>query len=324
MTAIGTGTTGMVLNIQRLSTEDGPGIRSTVFLKGCPLACSWCHNPESISPQPQLHWLQVRCIDCGTCLQSCPQDCLTFTPDGLQIDREVCDGCGECAEACPANALELLGNRRQVVEVFTEVCKDRSYYQTSAGGVTISGGEPSMQPAFSAELLQALRAEEIHTALDTCGLFAWDKIVPLLVDVDLILYDLKLIDNERHRYYTGQGNVRILENLLRLRDAIRREELSSELWIRTPLIPGATATPENIGGIGHFLHREMGGCIARWELCAFNNLCQDKYKRLEQNWEFSHTALLTAAEVEEFAAIARDAAGTIPVVASGPNQLEAA
>jgi pyruvate formate lyase activating enzyme len=162
--------TGRILHLQRLSTEDGPGIRTTVFFKGCPLRCTWCHNPESFLPQPQTQWFAVRCLGCQTCIEICPNQCLTMTDSGLIIDRERCQGCGACAEACPTGALEILGRIVSVDELLYELLKDRTYYEKSGGGVTLSGGEPTLQAEFAEALLRALKNEEIHTALDTCGL----------------------------------------------------------------------------------------------------------------------------------------------------------
>ncbi len=159
-----------ILHLQRLSTEDGPGLRTTVFFKGCSLRCRWCHNPESISAAPQVQWVETRCIDCGTCTPTCPDGCLTRTPRGLVIDRPRCTGCGACVAACPAGAIELLGTRISLDRLAAELLKDRAYFATSGGGVTASGGEPMLQAEFVTALFQRLRAAGVHTSLDTCGL----------------------------------------------------------------------------------------------------------------------------------------------------------
>ncbi len=330
----------LILHLQRLSTEDGPGLRTTVFFKGCPLRCAWCHNPESLLPSPQVQWLENRCLDCGTCLPACPSGCLVKTSRGVVIDRGRCTGCGACVEACPAGAMELLGTRIGLEKLVAEVLKDRAYFETAGGGVTVSGGEPTMQAEFVAAFLRRLREAGVRTALDTCGLCAPAALEALLPHADVILFDLKEIDAPRHRALTGHDNRRILDNLLLVRDFVAARQNAARaglltepvtLWIRTPLIPPAdgrqttagTATRETVAGIGRFLAEQMNGTIARWELCAFNNLCRDKYRRLGLTWDYAATPLLMADEVEELAECARGS-GVNPavVVATGATRDE--
>jgi pyruvate formate lyase activating enzyme len=290
---------GLILHLQRLSTEDGPGIRTTVFFKGCPLRCTWCHNPESLSFKPQVQWLENRCIDCRTCLEACPHACLAKNGDGrLAIDRRLCDSCGECTLACPSNALELLGLRTTAAALLPELLKDAAYYATSGGGVTLSGGEPTFQASFTEELLHGLQAAHIHTALDTCGLCSRRTLERLWALVDLFLFDLKLYDPILHRRYTGQDNAILLANLGWLVQRIREARGEKGLWVRTPLIPGATYSYENISAIGSYL-AELGDAIQRWELCAFNNLCRDKYRRLDMAWSFQETQLLAQSDLDQ-------------------------
>jgi pyruvate formate lyase activating enzyme len=314
--------TGRILHLQRLSTEDGPGIRTTVFFKGCPLRCAWCHNPESLSSRPQIQWFATRCLGCDTCLAACPDALLQRTQAGLVIDREHCQGCGLCAEACPAGAIELLGRTVTVEELLGELRKDRAYYDASGGGVTLSGGEPTLQADFVEALLCGLKAEGIATALDTCGLCSKDTLERLLPFTDLVLYDLKLFDAGLHRQHTGSPNRQILDNL-RLLCALRASlPHPFRLWIRTPLIPGATATPENLAALGNYLSEQLDGCVERWELCAFNNLCRDQYTRLGLEWAYARTPLLIAAELSAFEQAAR-AACRHPeiVIATGATRL---
>jgi len=315
--------TGTYLHLQRLSTEDGPGIRTTVFLKGCLLRCQWCHNPESLLPTPQIQRVETHCIQCGTCIQACPLGCLQLGGDFVEIDRARCDACGLCVAACPTGALELLGTRIQVNGLYRELLKDRSYFQASGGGVTLSGGEPALQADFCAALMARLQAEGIHTALDTCGMTSERNLLKLLPHTDLVLYDLKEINPARHQAFTGQSNEAILRNLLAIRDAIREQGLSTRLWVRTPLIPGATATRENLSGIGAYLGRELDGMVERWELCAFNNLCRDKYARLGMDWLYAGTPLLSMEELEELEGWAKGS-GFDPdrVMATGATRLE--
>lgn len=295
--------TGRILHLQRLSTEDGPGIRTTVFFKGCPLHCAWCHNPESNTPYVQIQWLENRCILCDACLEVCTEGTLTRTETGITIDREECIACGECVLVCPSGALEQLGQEMDLEGLVAELVKDRAYFD-AAGGVTLSGGEPLMQPAFAVDLLQRLKSAGLQTALDTCGLANRAALEAALPWVDLVLYDVKLLDPEAHRKFTGQDNQVILDNLRWLGGYIH-ENGAPRLWIRTPLIPGATDMPENVRAIGSFLAAELGELIERWELCAFNNLCRDKYRRLDLEWPFADAPLLTRAEMDALQEIAQ-------------------
>lgn len=289
---------GAILHLQRLSTEDGPGIRTTVFFKGCPLHCAWCHNPESLALKPQVQWLENRCIDCETCVESCLDGCLSMADTGIFIDRAHCKGCGTCVEACPSGALELLGRRVNSAELLPELLKDRAYYGET-GGVTLSGGEPCLQASFAEELLTGLKEAGVHTALDTCGLCSERVLARLWPLADLVLFDLKVMDCQAHHSLTGQDNTIILSNLLWAAGQKRRSPGRPELWIRTPLIPGATASAENIAAIGAFLAEHLDGELARWELLAFNNLCRDKYRRLALDWPYRQTPLQTQAELEQ-------------------------
>jgi pyruvate formate lyase activating enzyme len=299
------GRTGLILHVQRLSTEDGPGIRSTVFFKQCPLACRWCHNPESISPRPELQWFSSRCIGCRSCEDACPRACIRLTDEELRIDRTRCDGCGACAAACPSNALEILGRTVSVDALARELVRDRAYYESSDGGVTLSGGEPLAQPDFTAALVRSLKDLGIATAVDTCGFASMDGIARILPDVDLILYDVKAIDPGVHRILTGRTNEIILRNLLQIQAMRQARNGGPRLWIRTPLIPGATATEANLHAIGSFLAQSMDGMLERWELCAFNNLCRDKYRRLGIAWAYAETPLMRRGELDALAGTAR-------------------
>jgi pyruvate formate lyase activating enzyme len=296
---------GMVLEIQRMSTEDGPGIRTTVFMKGCPLQCQWCHNPESIIPVSQLHWLSPRCIGCRTCLDVCPNNALSLGTDGIHIDRKLCKGCGTCAEECPSTALEILGIRWPVDELVEEVLKDRVYFEKSGGGVTISGGEPTMQIRFSASFLKILKEKKIHTALDSCGFCSKDAFNAILPFTDLLLFDIKFIDTKLHKVFTKQSNHKILKNLLHVFEWKKRYGMPEKLWIRTPIIPQATCNVENIRNIGRFIGKHLKGGVDRWELCAFNHLCCDKYDRLGLEWTYKNKEALDREMMESLAHTAR-------------------
>lgn len=314
---------GMVVSIQRMSTEDGPGLRTTVFLKGCSLACRWCHNPETLSPRPQLVWHDWKCIGSGACAEICPEHAISRSEGKVCIATDRCNVCGDCARECPSTALEVFGVRWALEALLAEVLKDRAYFTTSGGGVTVSGGEPGLQPTFTAAFLARCRAESIHTALDTCGFCASSALATLADKADLVLYDLKEIDAERHRQFTGQSNERILANLCALAEQMRDGDGPQALWVRTPLVPGATAREENVRGIGAFLRTHLSDVVSRWELCAFNNLARDKYRRLGMKWEFERTKLLTEAERRWFESVARES-GFDPsrVVVTGPTAVE--
>ena len=293
-----------ILNIQRMSTEDGPGLRTTLFVKGCTLACRWCHNPESISPKSHIEWLGVRCIGCRTCIGVCPRHGITLDEEGMHTSPE-CDACGTCVRECPAEAREMKGIEYTPEELFRELIKDRAYWGTE-GGVTISGGEVLMQADAAAELLKLLKESGVHTSVDTCGFVSRSAIEKVMPYTDMFLYDLKLYDSERHKLFTGQNNEIILENFEYLTGTGKR------IWVRTPVIPGATDTDDNIRGIASIVRDR----VEKWELCAFNNLCRDKYERLGKEWAFKDSQLMTKERMDELVSLAKSA-GAERVVWSG-------
>jgi len=312
-----------VLEIQRMSTEDGPGIRTTVFFKGCSLKCKWCHNPESISKKPQIHWIDNRCIVCHICLDICPNNALDVHENGISIDRSRCEGCGLCAEACPSTALELMGTRWQMEDLVNEVIKDKAYFDSSDGGMTISGGEPALQADFASKFLKRLKTKGVQTALDTCGLSSKKALEKILPYTTMVLFDIKEIDSQKHQQFTGFPNEKILENLLFTAEFIKSHVHPKTLWIRTPIIPGTTDCPENIRGIGEFISNQLGSMVNRWELCAFNNLCKDKYNRLGLIWPYENSSLMTTAKMEELADVAKNS-GVDPTIVhwTGSTKLE--
>ena len=233
--------TGRIFDIKRYSIHDGPGIRTTVFLKGCALRCSWCHNPESLDPGPELmHW-PARCARCYACVAACPKGAIAKDAAGaVAVDRARCDLCGKCAEACLYDAMQIVGREMSVDEVLDEVEKDRIFYEQSGGGVTLSGGDPAVQPAFAEALLDGCRERGLRTAVDTAGSSQNGALERLASKTDLVLFDLKVMDDARHREWTGVSNAAILANLERL--AAGR----TEVWVRIPLVRGVNDDEDNI------------------------------------------------------------------------------
>ncbi len=314
--------TATVLNIQRMSTEDGPGLRTTVFLKGCSLQCSWCHNPEAMCMGPQLVWHSSRCIGTRACDIVCPENAITRRDSVVTIDLVRCTSCAKCVEQCPSTAMEILGTVWELDALVAEVAKDRNYFERSGGGVTVSGGEPGLQASFVADFLDRCRALGLGTAVDTAGLISRGALLDLARRSDVVLYDLKEIDSARHACVTGQPNERILGNAIALGELMRSEGWPRALWIRTPLIPGATVTDDNLRGIGAFIAEHLAGVVTRWELCAFNNLAVDKYGRLGLEWPFQGVPLLTEQELRGAENVARSS-GVDPgiVVATGRTRV---
>jgi len=269
---------GWVFDIQRYSINDGPGIRTTVFLKGCPLGCLWCDNPESQLKMPELLYLPSLCINCQRCVSVCPNGATTVGPDErIQIDRSLCQVCGKCVEVCPTGARVIVGELMTVEEVFQVVSKDTLFYRNSGGGVTTSGGEPTHQPEFLKALLARCQEAGLHTALDTCGLVDWQTLEEILEYVDLVLFDLKHMDSEVHRNLTGVGNEIILQNL---ENTAKRKSVV----VRIPLVPGYTDSKTNIEASGEFLSR-IG--ISRVDVVPYHQLGVGKYERLGKKYALS-------------------------------------
>jgi pyruvate formate lyase activating enzyme len=273
---------GLIFEIRKYTIHDGPGVRTTVFFKGCPLSCLWCCNPESQVRSPELVWVRERCVGCDLCLADCPSGALSAAPDGGRaIDRERCERCGQCAERCPAEALSLLGRWVTVDEVLAEVAKDALYFEASGGGLTLSGGEPLSQPEFAAELLRRYRHEEKgrHAAVETCGHVEWPVLERMAADVDLFLYDLKHMDPAEHLRLTGRDNRLILDNARRLAAS------GSSLVIRLPLIPGVNDGRDNLEATAEFALALPG--VERIDLLPYHRLGEPKYPRLEKSYAFA-------------------------------------
>jgi len=253
---------GVVFDIKRFAVDDGPGIRTTVFLKGCPLRCWWCHNPEGQLQTSELMFRKTRCTRCYECVENCPKHALSFNGRRLVIDRKRCNLCGICAEKCPTDVIAFLGKELTVKEVMREVDKDSPFYDESKGGVTISGGEPLMQIDFLDSLLTECKTRGIRTAVDTSGYAPWRDVKEIADKVDLFLYDFKLIDEKMHRKYTGVSNKWILDNFRRL------AESGSDLFVRFVVVPGINDDDDNVSETAEFI-----------ESCAVKQVCLLPYHR---------------------------------------------
>ncbi len=305
---------GITTNIQRCSTEDGPGIRTTVFLKGCPLSCVWCHNIETIDPAPQLVWHSGRCIADLACIKVCPENALSLISDGMKIDRTLCTVCGKCVEVCPTTAMEMVGTEWDVDVLVQELLKDKVFFDTSGGGVTISGGEALFQLDFSVKIAKGLKKEGVHVALDTCGYGSEGTLNKILSVVDMVLYDLKIIDSQRHKNATGVPVERVLDNARII------AAWGKPVWIRTPVIPDYTDDEANIRAIARFIIEHMPNA-ERYDLLAFNNMCIDKYALFELEYPLREVPLVPEEHMERLAHAAREE-GVANVCWSGMTRRE--
>ncbi|MGI6069758.1 MAG: glycyl-radical enzyme activating protein [Blautia sp.] len=267
-----------IFDIQRFSVQDGPGIRTTVFLKGCPMRCQWCHNPESLTKQPNLLYYKEKCIDCGLCMSVCPANVHHFQDSGHELDRERCLSCGECAGICPERALELAGYEIGPGELMEKLRRDTDFYTGSGGGVTFSGGEPLLQAEELKEVMSHCKSEGISTAVETCSQVPWENYQKLLDLVDLWICDLKAVTPKLHKKGTGCENGRILENLTLLARQPRMR-----MWIRVPVIPGFNDSMEEADKIADFID-SLGSAVDRVEVMAYHDTGKSKYAAL--GWEY--------------------------------------
>ena len=273
--------TGIILEPKRFAVHDGPGIRTTFFLKGCPLRCLWCHNPESILPEPEQAYYEHKCIRCGECVSACPNGAHSMREEKHEFHRNLCTACGKCERACLGRALRLYGKRITPEEATALALEDRAFYEQSGGGVTLSGGEPLFQPEFCLELLKQLKRAGLHTALDTSCFVPRTALEAALPVTDLFLVDFKHADSSEHRKLTGQGNELILDNLHFL------SERGAEIEIRIPFVPGCNDSNENMERTGELLgHLNLQSV----KLLAYHDLARSKYAAVGKTDTMPHTS----------------------------------
>jgi pyruvate formate lyase activating enzyme len=280
---------GLVFDTKKFAVDDGPGIRTTVFLKGCPMRCLWCHNPEGQTSVPELMYRHKKCIGCNECVSACPNQALFSYRRKLGINRKICNVCGVCAEKCPSGALEIVGKKLSIEEVMKEICKDSVFYEESGGGITLSGGEPLMQIDFASAILRECRKRNIRTAVDTCGCVSSKAIEKIKDRVDLFLYDLKIMDDEKHKKYTGKSNKQILRNFKIL------AENRNDLLVRLPVIPGINDDSKNIQMVADF----MLSCGAtRICLLSYHRSGIEKYRSLNKRYNLKSIRTPSDQELE--------------------------
>ena len=282
---------GLITTIQRMSLHDGPGIRSTIFLKGCNMHCSWCHNPETLSAKPELEWIRGKCIRCNSCIEVCQSGAFSLKNGVSDFQKDLCNSCFDCVPVCYAEAISKVGREVTPKEVFAEVEQDFPFFRTSGGGVTISGGEPMLQAEFTSRTLALFKKAGIHTALDTNLSVSWKQYEKVLPFTDLVLADLKMIDDTLHLKWTGKHNITILENFYKL------DESGVPYFIRTPVVPGVNDNEKEISNIARFVASLKN--IRNFELLPYHTLASCKYTNLELENTLENTKDLSKERLEE-------------------------
>ena len=292
-----TGATGVIFDIQRFTLDDGPGIRTTVFLKGCPLRCLWCHNPEGLNMSRAIGWHEKYCTKCLKCIAVCPKSAISVQEGGIFTDESLCDLCGNCVRECPNKARETIGKRVTVKELFAQLEEDRAFYEESGGGITCSGGEPLMQAEFVAELFRECKRNGIHTALDTSGFAEWEAFEKVLPFTDLVLFDLKHSDPTKHLSYTGVDSQKIWANFERL------AKMQVPLSVRCPVVPGYVDDEVNFRKIAEFIKRFDS--VLGIELLPYHPMGEPKYRMLNRRYQLSGLEPPTAANMDQLNAAVR-------------------
>jgi pyruvate formate lyase activating enzyme len=289
---------GVVSNIQRFSIHDGPGIRTTVFLKGCPLHCKWCSNPESMEPLPQIIARDAKCIGSGRCIDACEKRAISFVGGSRTIDWDRCDQCLKCVDVCPSRSIEANGRYMSVAEVMDTVERDASYYRRTGGGMTLSGGEPLLQGEFALRLLQEAKRRGLHTALDTAGCSDWDVLDAILDYTDLVLYDVKHTDPDKHREGTGMPNQRILENLRRT-----VKKAGVKVWIRHPVIPRFNDSEDEFEELCRLVPT-LGPSVEKISLLPYHKFAELKYAATGREYPYRGIPLLDERRIAELRKLA--------------------
>ena len=289
--------TGLVFDVQRFCIHDGPGIRTVIFFKGCPLRCKWCQNPEGLAPKPEISFSKDRCISCRECEKVCPVQAILFNST-RRIDRQLCDRCGKCVEVCHSEALQLIGKPYTPEELLNEIIKDMAFFDASGGGITLSGGEPTYQLEFLTAFLPLAKKKGLHIAMETCGYAPYERLKAIISFLDLILYDIKAIDPVLHKRLTGQDNEIILGNFDRLLIT------KAEIMVRVPLIPKLTATKKNLKDICLFL-RNRG--IMKVNLLPYHNMGEAKLEKINSPLKPLNLSRLDNGELTNISTLFQDA-----------------
>lgn len=276
-------TTATIYKIDRLNTHNGEGYRTVIYFKGCPLHCTWCHNPEGMSTKKEVWFNAVKCIACGECVLNCPEKAVALTSNGIEINRNTCTGCQICTTVCPSKAMEKIGETIELNNLMQIILQDKILFDSSGGGITATGGEPGLFPDFIEQLFQKCQENNIHTAFDTSGMVSEKALEKILPYTNLVFLDLKLMNEDESIKHSGLS-LNKLEKTVQTIKKSQKINHQLKVEIRTPLVPGITDTNENLNAILQFISEKIPSAKS-WELCMFNDLCEDKYTRMNKEWK---------------------------------------